>query len=101
MLYRWTGLLNKEHETKETGLKVGCFAGFCHHCLAITSAHMYAYHYSLFESDMKTGLWTIALCRKDIKLAISVNTKTNSKADYSYNGIWCATGYGSLMNGIL
>ena len=49
---------------KEVGPK-GCFAGFCHYHLVTTSAHMYAaYHYSLFESKMKTGFWAIALCRK-------------------------------------
>ena len=47
-----------------TGLKVGCFAGFCHHHVTITSAYMHAYRYPLFESGTKI----IALCRKDIKL---------------------------------
>ena len=46
--------------------KVHCFAGFCHHRLVITSAHTHAYRYPLFKSGMKTGLWTIALCRKGI-----------------------------------
>ena len=47
------------------GLKVGCFAGFCHHCLTTMSAHTYAYRYPLVESGMKTGLRVITLCRKD------------------------------------
>ena len=50
---------------KETGPKVGCFAGFCHHRLMTMSAHIHAYHCPLVESGMKTGLRAIALCRKD------------------------------------
>ena len=41
---------------KETGLEVGCFAVFCHYCLATTSAHTHVYHYPLFESGMKIDL---------------------------------------------
>ena len=33
--------------------EVHCFAGFCHHRLVTTSAHTHAYHYPLFESEMK------------------------------------------------
>ena len=40
---------------KKTGLKVGCFAGFCRHPVMTTSAHTYAYRYPLFESGTKTG----------------------------------------------
>ena len=58
-------LFNIETFTKETGTKVGCFAGFCHHRLMTMSAHMHAYHYPLFESGTKTGLRMIAFCRKD------------------------------------
>ena len=29
------------------GSVVGCFAGFCHHCLATMSAHTHAYYYPL------------------------------------------------------
>ena len=50
---------------KEMGPKVGCFAGFCHHRLTAMSAHTHAYCYPLVESRTKTGLRTIALCRKD------------------------------------
>ena len=50
---------------KEKRPKVGCFAGFCHHRLTTMGAHTHVYHYSLFESGMKTGLRTIALWRKD------------------------------------
>ena len=39
---------------KETGSKVGCFAGFCHYSVMITSAHTHAYHYPLFKSGTKT-----------------------------------------------
>ena len=47
------------------GPKVGCFAGFCHHHFMAMSSHMHAYRYSLVESEMKIGLRTIALRRKD------------------------------------
>ena len=36
--------------------EVNRFAGFCHHRLVTTSAHMHAYRYPLFESGIKTGL---------------------------------------------
>ena len=48
--------------------KVNHFAGICHHCLVAMSAHTHAYHYPLFESGTKTGLWSSTLCRKDIVL---------------------------------
>ena len=54
-----------QYTIKEMGLKVGCFAGFCDHCLTTMSAHMHAYHYPLYESGTKIGLRMIALCRKD------------------------------------
>ena len=38
---------------KKTGLKVGCFADFCHHHLHTMSAHSLAYRYRLFESGIK------------------------------------------------
>ena len=60
--------------------KVGCFAGFCHHCLMTMSVHTHAYHYPLVESGMKIGLRAIALCRKD-----RVHTNNNSKINFSYN----------------
>ena len=50
------------------GWKVGYLPGFCHHHLAAMSTHMHAYHYCVFESGKKIGLWTIPLCRKDIVL---------------------------------
>ena len=55
---------------KEMSIKVGCLAGFCHHCLRTMSTNMHAYtycSYPLFKSEAKTGLWTIALYRKDIQ----------------------------------
>ena len=55
----------QKHVIKEMGPKVICFAGFCHHRLMTVNAHMHMYRYPLFESGMKTGLRTIALCRKD------------------------------------
>ena len=42
----------------EMAPQVNGFAGFCHYCLLIMSAHTYAYRYPLFESE---GLSTIAL----------------------------------------
>ena len=36
---------------KEAGLEVDCFAGFCQHCLATTSAHTHVYHYPLFKEN--------------------------------------------------
>ena len=40
------GLLpNKKRVVKETASKVGCFASFHHHHLAITSTHTHAYCY--------------------------------------------------------
>ena len=48
------------------GLKVGCFAGFCHHHLTTMNVHMHAYCYPLFESRTKAGLKTIALCSDNL-----------------------------------
>ena len=45
--------------------KISYFAGFCHHRLTTMSVHMHVYHYPLIESETKTGLRTINLCRKD------------------------------------
>ena len=36
-----------KHVRKETGSKVGCFAGFCHHYLTAMCVHMHAYRYPL------------------------------------------------------
>ena len=52
----WDYYSIQKHAIKETGPKVGCFAGFCHHYLTTMSAHTQAYHYPLFESGMETGL---------------------------------------------
>ena len=54
-----------KHVIKETGPKVGFFAGFCHHHLTTMRAQTYVYRYPLFASGTKTGLRVIALCRKD------------------------------------
>ena len=52
---------------QKTGLKVGCFAGFCYHRLMTMSVHMHVcvLLYFVFESGMKIGLRTITSCRKD------------------------------------
>ena len=57
-------LLNRITVIKETGPKVGCFAGFFHHRLTPMSAHMHAYRYPLVENGMKTGLRAIAYAEK-------------------------------------
>ena len=67
------GLL--KHAIKETGPKVDCFAGFCHHHLTTMSAQTHAYHYSLFESRMKTGFKMIALCRKIKHITQTITVK--------------------------
>ena len=54
-----------KHVTKETGSKVGCFAGFCHHRLTAMSADTHAYRYPLVESGTKIGLRAIALRNED------------------------------------
>ena len=46
---------------KRNGLKVGCFACFCHYSVTITSAHMHAYCYPLFEGGTKTD-WQMITC---------------------------------------
>ena len=61
----WDYYSLQKHIIKETGPKVGYFAGFCHHHLTTMSAHTHAYRYPLVESTTKTGLRAIALCRKD------------------------------------
>ena len=53
--------------------------------------------YTLFEYEMKTGLWTITLCSQDIPLLRK--HKNNSKVDYSYNRNWWTAGYGDLIIG--
>ena len=63
---------------KETGPKVGCFAGSCDHRLTTMTlnAHTHTYHYPLFESGTKTVLRMIALCGKD-----RVHINNNNKID--------------------
>ena len=81
-LYRWIGLVfNIETCYKRTSPKVGCFAGFCQHfCRPRVWAHTHGYHYSLFEIGTKTGLRTIAQCRKDRVLLSKQNN--NSRIDF-------------------
>ena len=68
-------------QNKRTGPKVGCFAGFFHHfCRPRVCAHTHGYRYSLFEIGTKTGLRTIALCRKDRVLLSKQNN--NSRIDF-------------------
>ena len=58
-------LFNIKNVIKETDPKVGCFAGFCDRNLTTISVYVHACRYPLLESGTKTGLKTIALCRKD------------------------------------
>ena len=91
--YQWMGLLTniKPCFENETALK---FADFCHCCLAIMSVHMYAYHYPLFESEMKTGWWTI---RKYIALAVGWTQRIAvNYIDYSYNDAMVIIAYGDI-----
>ena len=55
-------------------LKVGCFAGFCHHRLTTMRLHMHAYPYPLVQSGTNTGLRAIALYRKDRVLLRIITT---------------------------
>ena len=63
----WDCYSIQTHVIKEMGPKVGCFAGFCDHCLTTICmiAHMHVYCYPLFESGTKTDLKIIILWRKD------------------------------------
>ena len=86
---------------KWNGSKNWVFAGFCHHCLAIMSVHMYVYHYPLLESEMKTCLWTITLSIKYIVLAVKWTQRTAvNYVDYSSNDNWYIAGYGDYMQPI-
>ena len=58
-------LTNIKMLQKESCLKVGCFASFCHNRLVTMSAHKYAYYCLLLVSGMKIGLWATTLSRKD------------------------------------
>jgi len=37
-------------------LKLGCLAGFYHHCVTTMSVHTHVYYYTLYEGGIKTGL---------------------------------------------
>ena len=82
----------------KTAPKVNYFCGFCNYRLVITSAHMHAYHYPLLESGMKTGLSTIALCRKDIVLLHEHKEQQQSRLFLNNN--WHTAGYGKSIIGI-
>ena len=49
----WDYYSLQKHVIKETGPKVGCFAGFCQHRLTTMSAHTHVYRYLLVESGTK------------------------------------------------
>ena len=53
------------------GLKVGYLASFT--IVWWPWAHIHAHGYPLFESETKTGLWTIGLCTKGIELQFKYN----------------------------
>ena len=46
-------LINIKMYYKEMGLKVCCFAGFCHHLVSNRCLHTHAYRYPLFEGKQK------------------------------------------------
>ena len=47
-------IANQYKSVIKEAVKSYCFAGFCHHHLAVMSAHTHVYYYPLFESGMKT-----------------------------------------------
>ena len=71
---------------EETASQCSCFAHFCHNCVATVGAHMHTYLYPLFQSGTKKSL-------KRSRTFTYVNTKNNSKVDFSYNDTWCTAGY--------
>ena len=58
------GLLSNTKTYKETDSEVCCFAGFHHYHLTNMSMQLPIYHYTLFQSEMKIGLWTIIYVEK-------------------------------------
>ena len=49
-------MTHSEYCDQNFHLKVGCFAGFCHHRVSTMSPHTHAYQYPLFESGTKARL---------------------------------------------
>ena len=45
-----------KHVINKMAPRVGCFAGFCHHCLMTTDVHTRANRYPLLECGMKKVL---------------------------------------------
>ena len=84
---------------KERGIKAGCFDDIYHCHLATTSVHMHAYCYSFCKVEQ------IQFCEQSLYVGkieyYCVNTKNNSKMDYSYNDNRCTIGYGDLIISIL
>ena len=78
MFYRWIVL--PSNVINETAPKVHCFAGFLS---PLFGDHKYAYTHTycfpLFVRGMKTGLWTIALCRKYIANTVTWTQRTTVK----------------------
>ena len=46
-------LIDKKCALKEIGSKVGCFPGFCHHCLMTMSVYMHVCHYPCLKVEQK------------------------------------------------
>ena len=69
----------------------------CHHCLATMSAHTHAYRCPL------EGNLVCEQSRYMYKRYISfyINTKNNSKIDYSYSNNWSTADYGESINSVL
>jgi len=83
-------LTNIKCVINETGLEVGCLAGFFHHCEATTNVHIHAYHHPLCESGTKTYLWMIIYVEKIY--SYNLNIINNSNMDFSYYENWYTAG---------
>ena len=56
------------------------------------------HHYSLIESETKTGLWTIALCRKSIQPVFKMPIKNIvCKSIFLNSDNWSISGYAKLI----
>ena len=76
-------LTNVETCYKQNGPRVGCFVGFCHHCLATTKVHTHANRYPLLQYGMKKFCEQSLLAEQ--KLQHYVNAKVNTKVDNALN----------------
>ena len=81
------------------GSKVGCFAGFCHHYLTTMSVQCMCIIILCLKVERK---WVCEQSLYAVKtVCYYINTKNNSKIDFSYNDDWYTAGYGEFINGVL